>query len=153
MYGQVCPVYGQGICSIILLCPLMEENSKTRKKLPETKVHILQNFTCQHLLEFPLSVQILKEEQMTTWSDQCWFYTTETTDQVFSPELLQMFRNTFCTPAGMTTFYHWSQLSSVNRYRDLQFLSLLLKSSSLPPHSSSRNCILNWTASNDATPL
>lgn len=82
------PVYGQGIGSIILLCPLIEENGKTRKKLPETKVHILQNFSCQHLLPFPLSAQILKEKQMATWSDQCWFYITETTDQVFSPELL-----------------------------------------------------------------
>lgn len=102
------PVYGQGIGSIILLCPLIEENGKSRKKLPETKVHKLHNFSCQHLLQFPLSVQILKEEQMATWSDQCWLYMTETTEQVFSPESLQMFRSTFCTPAGMTTFYHWS---------------------------------------------
>lgn len=35
------PVYGQGICSIILLCPLLGENGKTRKKPPETKVPIL----------------------------------------------------------------------------------------------------------------
>lgn len=31
--------------------------------------------------------------------------------------------------------------------------SVLVKSSSLFPHSSSRNCLLNWTASKDATPV
>lgn len=30
-------VYGQRLCSIILLCPLPEENGKTRKKLPQNK--------------------------------------------------------------------------------------------------------------------
>lgn len=35
------PVYGKGICSIILLCPLLQDNNKTRPKTAETKVNAL----------------------------------------------------------------------------------------------------------------
>lgn len=80
-----------------------------------------------------------------------WEYSVSS--KVFSPEILQMFRSIFCPPAGLTTFYHWSELSSVNSCRELQLLAVLLKSLSSLPHSSSRNCILNWTASKDAAPL
>lgn len=40
--------------------------TNSRQKIGGTRANILPNFICQHLLQFPLSLETLKEEQMTT---------------------------------------------------------------------------------------
>lgn len=59
------PVYGKRICSIILLCPLLQGNNKTRQKKIDKGQYTIK-FQLSALLQFPLPLKILKEEQTTT---------------------------------------------------------------------------------------